>query len=71
MLSLTAATVFVISPRINRIRRETTGTIAALPDADPHKSEFGRLHGLSSLLMVVTLVGGAALIWIEAADTGH
>jgi hypothetical protein len=71
MLGLTAATVFVISPRIDRIRRETTGTIAALPDSDPRKAEFGRLHGLSSVLMIVTLVAGTVVIWLEASDTGH
>lgn len=71
MLGMSAATVFAISPRIDRIRQETTGTIAALPDSDPRKAEFGRLHGLSSVLMIVTLVAGAGLIWIESADSGH
>lgn len=71
MLSLTAATVFVLAPRIDRIRQDTTGTIAALPDSDPRKAEFGRLHGLSGILMIVTIVAGSGLIWLESADTTH
>ena len=30
--------------------------------------EFGRLHGASTALMVITLVAGAGLIWVEMRD---
>jgi hypothetical protein len=68
MIGFTIATAFFIAPRINRLRQETTGTMAALPDTDPRKAEFGRLHGLSNVLMLFTLLGGVGLIWMEARD---
>jgi hypothetical protein len=69
MVAFTAVTIFIISPRIDRLRRDTPGTMAALADSDPRKAEFGRLHGLSNVLMLATLVGGVGLIWMEARDT--
>lgn len=69
MLALGAASAFVIAPRIDRIRRDTQGSVAALPDTDPRKPEFARLHGLSNVLMLATLVGGVGLIWMETKDT--
>ena len=69
MLGFTIATAFYIAPRIDRLRQETTGTMAALPDTDPRKAEFGRLHGISNILMLATLLGGVGLIWMEARDT--
>ena len=69
MIALGAGSAFVIAPRIDRIRLDTPGTVAALPDTDPRKAEFGRLHGLSSIFMVATLVAGVGLIWMETKDT--
>ena len=69
MLALSVVTSQVISPRIERIRQETAGAIATLPAGDPRRVEFGRLHGLSNIFMLVTLLAGAVLITLEAADT--
>jgi hypothetical protein len=69
MLALGAASAFVIAPRIDQIRRDTPGSVAALPDTDPRKPEFARLHGLSNVLMLATLVGGVGLMWMETKDT--
>ena len=68
MLALGGASAFVVAPAIDRIRRDTSGTVAALPDTDPRKIEFGRLHGLSSVFMLATLLGGVGLLWAEAKD---
>jgi hypothetical protein len=68
MLALSLVAGLVLAPRIDAIRRETNGAVAALDDADPRKTEFGRLHGLSNALMGVTLVVGAGLIWLEMKD---
>ena len=68
MLGIGAVGGFYISPRIDRIRHETNGAIAALPDNDPRKSEFGRLHGLSNILMLCTLGAGISLFWAELHD---
>ena len=69
MLALGGASAFLIAPRIDHIRRDTQGSVAALPDTDPRKPEFGRLHGLSNVFMLATLVGGVGLIWMETQDT--
>ncbi|HXT69734.1 MAG TPA: DUF4149 domain-containing protein [Vicinamibacterales bacterium] len=69
MLALSLVTTFAITPRINAIRTETAGSVAALPDTDARKGEFGRLHGLSNVFMLITLLGGVGLIWAETNDT--
>lgn len=68
MLAMSLATGLLIAPRINAIRESTPETMASLPDNDPRKIEFGRLHGLSNGLMIVTLVAGVGLIWAELRD---
>jgi hypothetical protein len=68
MLALSLVGGLVLAPRIDAIRRETRGAIAALDDADARKIEFGRLHGLSNALMGVTLVVGVGLLWLEMRD---
>ena len=69
MLALSLFTAFELAPRIDQIRRDTSGSISSRPDTDPLKQEFGRLHGLSNIFMLVTLVGGVGLLWIETTDT--
>jgi hypothetical protein len=69
MLACSIATAGWIAPRIDQIRRDTTGAVAALPEDDARRQEFGRLHAWSNGLMLLTLVLGTGLIWIEAKDT--
>jgi hypothetical protein len=68
MLALAGAGAFFITPRIDALRSSTPQPMASLADGDPRKSEFGRLHGLSSVLLLVTLVTGLGLIWAESKD---
>src|SRR5262245_12678216 len=68
MLILGAVTSYYISPRIDQIRNDTRGAIASLSDDDPRKAEFGRLHGLSNILMLCTLGAGISLLWAELND---
>jgi hypothetical protein len=69
MIAAGSVTALYIAPRIDRIRNETAGSVSALADTDPRKAEFGRLHGLSNVLMLATLVAGVGLFWAEAKDT--
>jgi uncharacterized membrane protein len=69
MLALSLTSAFVIAPRIDQIRTDTRGAVAALPDSDPRKATFGRLHGLSNVMMLVTLVAGVGLFWAETKDS--
>jgi hypothetical protein len=68
MLGLSVVTAEIIAPRITRVRDSVTGPIAALDDADPRKIEFGRLHGASNGLMLVTVLAGLGLLWAETRD---
>lgn len=70
MLGISLVSALLIAPRIDAIRTATHGAVAALPDTDPDKQAFGRLHGWSSGLMGLTLLGGIWLIWAEMKD-GH
>ena len=68
MLGLGSVTAYYISPRIDEIRAATNGAVSSLADGDPRKAEFGRLHGLSNVLMLCTLGAGIALFWAELND---
>ena len=51
-------------PRI----QQSQGTLGALSGTDPRRLEFARLHGLSTSLQMVPLVGGLALLFFELKD---
>lgn len=68
MLAASLSTGLVIAPRIDAIRSGTAGAVASLPDTDPRKAEFGRLHGLSNALMLFAIAGGIGLLWAETRD---
>ena len=68
MLGLSVVSVVVIAPRIDAIRRGIDGPIANLPDTDPRRVEFGRLHAASNGLMIVTLIAGLGLLAVEMRD---
>ena len=68
MLVMMMVTGFVLIPQIDAIRAEVKGAVAELPDTDPRRSEFNRLHGLSNMLFSITTIGGLALCWWEARE---
>lgn len=68
MLAASAYSGLALAPRIDALRAETAQTMATLPDTDPRKVEFGRLHGLSNGLMALTLLAGLGIFWIESRD---
>jgi len=69
MLAISLASALVIAPRIDHLRETTPGTIASLADTDSRKIAFGRLHGLTNGLMVLTLLAGTWLVWADLRDT--
>ena len=68
MLAISLATSFAIIPRIDRLRAEAHGPIAALAPADPIRVAFGQLHGLSNGLMLLTVAAGLVVLWLESRD---
>jgi hypothetical protein len=68
LLAISLAGGLYIAPRIEEIRRSTNGPVAALDPGDARRAEFGRLHGWSNGLMLLTMLAGVGLIWTELRD---
>jgi hypothetical protein len=60
----------VLSRTIARVQREIGEGVAAssLPEGDPRRAAFGRLHAQSTLLQIVPLAGGLILLLFEIGD---
>jgi hypothetical protein len=68
---MTAASLYagiVVAGRIAALQSTMTVAPSSLPATDPRRVEFGRLHGLSSGLQLVPLVGGLALMFWELKE---
>jgi len=78
-LTMTAtclAAQLLVAPRIDRIRVDAARPIDELAPGDPRRAAFGRLHGVSVLLLgAAALAGGAALVLtlrtMSLATTDH
>jgi uncharacterized membrane protein len=68
MLALSLYSGLVLSPQIERMQSEVGVSVRSLPDTDPRRARFGRLHGLSTTLMLVNMVGGLVLLYWHARD---
>jgi hypothetical protein len=68
MIGAAAWTGFVLIPQIEEARRALGASPSALADGDPARIGFGRLHGLSTLLELVPVLGGLVLLFDELRD---
>jgi hypothetical protein len=68
MLAATAYSGLVVSPRIERLRADIGVSPSSLADHDPRRAAFGQLHGLSTTLLLVPLIGGLLLLQFEARE---
>lgn len=70
MLGAALYSGIAVSQRIADVQREIGARVAAssLPEGDPRRAAFGRLHALSTLIQLVPLVGGMVLLGMETAD---
>lgn len=68
MVAASVVTASVISPRIDAIREATAGPVSGLAPTDPARVNFGRLHGASTGLLLLTVIAGVGLMWTEARD---
>lgn len=68
MLVMMMVTGFYLIPQVDAIQAEVSGPVAELPDTDPRRVDFNRLHGLSNILFSITALGGLALCWWEARE---
>jgi hypothetical protein len=68
MLGVALYSGLVLSRRIEAMQHEIGVPVASLPSGDPRRAEFGRLHGLSTGLMAVNVLGGLVLLFWEVRD---
>ena len=58
----------VLSRRIDQARTAAGGAPSALPEDDPRRIEFGRLHAVSTALLGIGVVGGLILCYWETRE---
>jgi hypothetical protein len=68
MLSASVYSGVVVAGRIRQIQREIGVAPSTLPTGDPRRVEFGRLHGLSTALQLIPLLGGLMLMYWEIKE---
>lgn len=68
MLATALYTGLVLSGQVERVRTEAGGAPSALAPDDPRRVTFNRLHGISTLLQIVPVLGGLAIIFWELRD---
>jgi Domain of unknown function (DUF4149) len=68
MLGASLYSGLVVTRAIERLQREIGAAPSSLPEHDPRRSAFGRLHAQSSTIQLVPLVGGLLLMFWELKD---
>ena len=68
MLAASAYAGIFVAARIRDVQRAIGAPPSSLPETDPRRIAFGRLHGLSTSLQLVPLLGGLALIYWELKE---
>jgi hypothetical protein len=68
MLAATLASGLWVDQHIRTMRTEIGVSVSSLARDDARRVMFGRLHGLSTLLMALTVVGGIALVYWDTRD---
>ena len=68
MLVVSAYSGLFVSGQISRAQAAIAVPPSALPEDDPRRAAFGRLHALSTGLQLVPILGGLFLIFRELKD---
>ena len=68
MVTCTLIADYHVGPQVATIQARVSGPVSMLPEGDPMKTEFNRLHGLANILLSLTVVGGLALLFWEARE---
>ena len=68
MLAASAGSGLFVASRIEALQRAIGAAPSSLPETDARRIEFGRLHGLSSGLQLIPLLGGLVLILWELKE---
>ena len=68
MLGATLYSGLLVSPRIAAAQAAIGVAPSTLPEGDPRRVAFGRLHASSTALLMVPLLGGLFLLFRELKD---
>lgn len=68
MLGTTLLSGFWVDPQIASMRASVGVPMGTLAPDDARRVRFGRFHGLSTMLMAVTTLGGLALCYWETRE---
>jgi hypothetical protein len=68
MLGAAAYSGLIIAPQIARVQAAASVAPSTLPENDPRRVEFGRLHSMSTRIQLVPLAGGLFLLFRELKD---
>ena len=68
MLAASAYSGMMVSPQIARAQEQIGVAPSSLPEGDPRRVAFGRLHALSTGLQCIPLLGGLFLLFRELKD---
>jgi hypothetical protein len=68
MAGAVAWTGLVLTPQIVAAQRTLGVSPSTLPESDPRRVQFGRLHGLSTSLELIPILGGLVLLFFELKD---
>jgi uncharacterized membrane protein len=68
MLGATLASGLWVDRRIRTMREEIGVPVASLPVDDARRATFGRLHGLSTTLMLLAAAGGIMLVYWDTRE---
>lgn len=68
MLAATAYSGLVVSARIAQAQAAIGVAPSSLPDGDPRRMQFGRLHATSTALQLIPVIGGLMLLFWELKD---
>ena len=63
MLALAVYAGVPVSREIAQVQSQVTGPMNALPDTDPRRARFNRLHTTSTTLMTIDMALGLVLLF--------
>jgi hypothetical protein len=68
MLAATIYSGVAVTGRITALQQQIGAAPSSLPEGDPRRAEFSRLHATANLLQLVPILGAMALMWFELRD---
>jgi len=68
MLAATVYSGVIVTGQIRRAQAAIGAAPSTLPDADPRRAAFGRLHATATGLQLIPILGGMILLFRELKD---